>query len=205
MITRIAIVDDEPAIRDGLSALLLAEGWQVDQFADAESLMAVLSDLSGGASSPWHAALLDVRLPGMDGVKLMGHVSRALPDLPVLMISGHADVPVAVAAMRAGARDFVEKPFRAETVLAKLGNLLTEQAGPDSPKSSGGDLTVACEKLGLTNREAEIAIALTSGQTSKEIARSLNISPRTVDTHRRNILHKADARNTAELLTVLMR
>jgi two-component system, LuxR family, response regulator FixJ len=181
----IHVVDDDPAVRDALHAALSMEGFDVRGFGDAASYHSV------GLKRPAAAVLLDVHMPGRSGLDLLNDI-RATPNSPpVLIISGHGDVPMAVDAMRRGAEDFIEKPFNLEDVIQKVQSAI---APPSTKVPSRGPLSI------LSRREIEIIDVIATGASSKEAGTRLNISPRTVDAHRARIMDKLGVKNTAELM-----
>ncbi len=181
----IHVVDDDPAVRDALHAALSIEGFDVRGFGDAAAYAAV------GMKRPAAAVLLDVHMPGRSGLDLLNDICAAPDGPPVLIISGHGDVPMAVDAMKRGADDFIEKPFNLEDVIAKVQHAI---APPAHAVPTRGPLST------LSRREIEIIDVIATGASSKEAGTKLNISPRTVDAHRARIMDKLGVKNTAELM-----
>jgi two-component system, LuxR family, response regulator FixJ len=188
----IYVVDDDEAVRDSLSLLLEARGYTVRTFPGAIEFLAAAPTLRPGC------LIADIRMPGMDGLELQQRlIDRGLP-FPLIVITGHGDVPLAVRAMKAGAIDFIEKPFAveailesAESALARLGE--THEEDPLAKR--------AAERLHLLSpREREVLQGLLSGLPNKSIAYDLAISPRTVEIHRARVMEKMGARSLSELI-----
>jgi len=185
----IYVVDDDEAVRDSLSVLLEARGYTVRSFAGAPQFLAAAPSLREGC------LIADIRMPDMDGLELQRHlVERAFP-FPLIVITGHGDIPLAVRALKAGAVDFIEKPFASDTILNSTAAALDRLARPRDQ-----DL-VAAERLGmLTPREREVLLGLLAGLPNKSIAYDLAISPRTVEIHRARVMDKMGARSLSELI-----
>lgn len=186
----ILLVDDDAGVRDSTAALLRAVGFTVRAFDSAAALIA--------ATPEGHCLLADIRMPEMDGLQLQSILARTRPALPVVFITGHGDVPLAVRAMKAGAIDFIEKPFEEEVLLAsvRLAVQVGKKAGEKATKS-----TAAHELLSrLTPREREVFDQLAVGKANKVAAFALGISMRTVEVHRAHILQKLNARSISDLV-----
>ena len=186
------VVDDDEAVRDSLSAFLDASGFRVKAYQSAAAFLA-------NDQTPQKACLItDIRMPDMDGLELQIELKRRGSRLPVIVITGHGDVPLAVKAMKAGAVEFLEKPYDDQTLLDSL-RLALSQAG----NQSGGEQTATGvrKKLAtLTPREREVFDLVVLGKLNKVIAYELSISPRTVEIHRGRLMHKMGARNLADLV-----
>lgn len=185
------LVDDDAAVRRALGEILEAEGFEVQPFADAESFL--------GACGPGVAGciLLDVRLPGMDGLQAQDALRARGIRMPVVFLTGHGDVPMSVRALKGGAFDFLQKPVRAEILGARVRAALRadeERLARDS-EAEAARRTLAR----LTAREHEVLALLLQGKTNKQVARGIGVSPRTAEVHRRNILLKTQAGNLLEL------
>lgn len=189
------VVDDDPGVRRSLCLLLSAHGYAT---APADSAEAFLERFEPGAPA---CLLLDIRMPGMSGMDLQLRLRERAPDLPVVMLTGHGDVPLAVRAMKNGAADFLEKPVREQALLAALGDvgarLSARRAAPLA------DPAVAERLARLTTREREVLDELLLGKTSKEIAGTLGISRRTVEIHRARVREKMEARSLADLMGMM--
>lgn len=191
------VVDDEASVRDALVALMESAGLAAACYPSAEGFLeAVRPDARG-------CLLLDVRMPGMGGVALQRRLNEAGYTLPVVVVSGHGDVPLAVEMMRQGAADFVEKPFDGRALLERVRELLAADA---AAAEDGREVQAIRDGLArLTPREREVFEAVVDGKPSKTIAAELGISPRTVDVHRNNVMEKLGVRNAAGLVRQGMR
>lgn len=186
------VVDDDPAMRESLAFLLTTAGYEVRVYETAIDFLARLDETASGC------VLADIRMPGLDGMTLLRRLRSAGRKLPVVMMTGHGDVPLAVEAMKLGADDFLEKPFDDESLLHTLRSAL-ERDGSGPPRDPG--LQDFVRRVGtLTERERQVLDALVAGGTSKEIARTLDISPRTVEIYRAKLMAKTRACNLQELV-----
>ena len=191
------IVDDDEAVRQGLGALLRAKGFAVEAFASADAFLnGVKAQVSG-------CALVDIRLPRMSGLELQREMKRRGMRLPVIIITGHGDVPVAVAALKAGAVDFLEKPFDSLAILAAIDEAL-RQAASDTERGLDRE-TLAQRVERLSPREREVMDLVVEGQPNKAIAHRLKIALRTVEIHRARVMEKTGARNLSELVRMALR
>jgi two-component system response regulator FixJ len=193
----IFIVDDDEAVRAGLGALLTARGFDVRPFDSAE---AFLSAAPAGANV---CLLLDVRMPGMSGLELQRELKGRGNALPIIMITGHGDVPMAVAALKGGAVDFLEKPFDADVLLAAIEEAFRRVATPGG-RLPGGEV-LAQNAAQLTPREREVMDLVVSGLANKAIATRLRIALRTVEIHRSRVMEKMGARHLSELVRMAIR
>lgn len=192
--TTIFVVDDDEAARDSLQALLQARGFEVRTFESATALLASIGKDTRGC------VLTDVRMPGMDGLELQRHLVDHM--LPVVVMSGHGDIPMAVQAMRNGAVDFVEKPYSDDAILRAV-EQAAAQVGPRA--RTVGAKAEAEERLArLTPREHEVLNLLVAGRQNKAIAHELAISPRTVEIHRANVMEKMGARSLSDLVRMAL-
>ena len=189
------VVDDDASVRDALRVLLETEGYAVRVFPDGEAF------LQDAPLLPVGCVVMDVRMPGLDGVEVQEQLRRARPDLAVVLITGDGDVPLAVKALKRGAVDFLEKPFEPDALLASV------RAALDTPPVDRREqeARAARELLArLTPREREVLDALVTGASNKEIAKSFGNSPRTVEIHRARIMAKLQARSLAEALRIAL-
>ena len=191
------IVDDDVAVRESLSIVFEQAGYRVAAFPDATSLLGALQQRHPDA------ILLDVCLPGDSGVEVLRQIALRRFEGPVVTMSGQADSPMAVAVIRAGAVDLVEKPIDAASILRNVGQAIAgharraaERADPVSALGPGGASL-------LTPRERDVLQELVRGASNKEAGRSLGISPRTIEVHRARIMEKLGARNAADLVRVI--
>jgi FixJ family two-component response regulator len=185
------IVDDDSAVRDSVAALLALRGYDTLQFDNARDYLAGLERLPRGC------ILLDIRMPGMTGMELQEELTRRGRKEPIIFITGHGDINLAVRAMKAGARDFLQKPFDEQMLLNAVAEALaSSRAAPEPARDPAA--RAALERL--TWRERQILAHVVQGLTSKAIGQKLGISVRTVDIHRANIMTKTNTRNVVELV-----
>jgi two-component system response regulator FixJ len=182
----IALVEDDDRVRISLSALLRAAGYREAAFESAEKLLA------HGMPEEADCLVADVRLPGMDGVALVGELRRRGDRTPVVVVTGHADIPLAVRAMRAGAADFVEKPYGDEQLLASINRAIAE--GGAAVEATRRTALAAARLAELSAREREVLEGLMAGKTTKLIAYELGLSARTVEGHRGNLMARLGVR-----------
>jgi len=186
------VVDDDQSIREALSWLLGTVKIETRTYEDAQQfLLSYKSDQPG-------CLLLDVRMSGIGGVELQRHLNQIGCDLPVIFLTGHADVSLAVRAMKAGAFDFVEKPFNNENLLEIVKAALAESVRRHQTSAAARMAKAATESL--TSREYDILRLLVAGRTNKQIAEELRISVKTVEFHRSNIMKKTSSKFLSELV-----
>jgi two-component system response regulator FixJ len=190
------VVDDDYAVRDSLALLLGAAGFAARTYASATDFLAVASGLAGDC------VLTDVRMPDMDGLALQRRLAEAGATLKVIVMTGHGDVPIAVAALKAGAVDFLEKPFDDERLIEAVRAALT--ASEDARRHAATVAEIAARRAKLTKREREVLDLLVAGNPSKSIAHDLGASPRTVEVHRARVMEKMGARSLAELVRMVI-
>jgi two-component system response regulator FixJ len=190
------VIDDDRDVRRSLSFMLSAAEIRSHPFASGLDFLEALPDLEPGC------ILLDLRMPQMDGFAVMDAIAERKIDWPVIVMTGHGEVPVAVRAMKLGAVDFIEKPFSEQALLACFGQafaLLKER------EEAGRRQRRAHERAALlTGREREVLQSLLAGRSNKEIAQSLGISLRTVEMHRGNMMDRLQASSLAEALTIAL-
>lgn len=192
----IHIVDDDRAAREGLGFLLSSLGLETRDHASAADLLNRLGDHTVGC------ILADVRMPGMTGLELLDELCRRGCPLPVIMITGHGDVPMAVRAMRAGAMDFFEKPVNGMALVGRINEALAQSRARAGAERERAALARRIESL--TTREAEVARAVLAGRLNKQIAADLGISQKTVEIHRHNVMDKMTATSAADLVRLLV-
>jgi two-component system response regulator FixJ len=192
----IFIVDDDPDVLDSLRALLESAEYCVRDFNSAKQLLA---DATLEQAS---CVIADIRMPDMDGLALQEKIVGRQIGLPVIIVTGHGDVPLAVRAMKAGALDFIEKPFDDEHMLGSVGRAvaLRVQAGDQASLARHAASRIAT----LTPREKEVLDRLVAGRPNKIIAFELDISPRTVEIHRSHLMDKMDARSLSDLVRMAL-
>jgi FixJ family two-component response regulator len=195
----IFVVDDDPAIRDTLSLVLTSGGYQVICFADGAALLAV------ARSRTPSCILLDVNIPGKSGLDLLKELHGEDYPAPIFMISGQGDIAMAVTAIKNGALDFIEKPFRGSEIVARLDEAIEAHTRRQTEASASRISTMHFPgREPLTRREREVLEQFTAGASNKEAGRHLGISPRTIEDHRANIMKKLGARNAADLVRIVM-
>ena len=190
------MVDDDEAMRSSLEWLIESEGLPVETFDSAQAFLDAYYPGRAGC------ALLDVRMPGMSGLELQEHLRQQQIRIPVIIITGHGDVPMAVRAMKAGALDFIEKPFDDDTLLATIQRAIEVDASQRTQQAGRAEL--AARLAQLTPREHEVMLMVTDGKSNKEIANELGVSAKTVEAHRARVMEKMEARSLAELVRMVL-
>jgi two-component system, LuxR family, response regulator FixJ len=193
----IFVIDDQQAVRDALGEMLRVFGHRVQTYDSADSFLQAFSRACTGC------IVADVRMPGMNGIEFVRELSRRGICLPVVLISGHADVPMAVAAIKAGAEDFIEKPVNDTHLLAAINRCLARFFDKLSRERAIEELRVRVGRL--TPREAEVMDLVVEGFTSQAIALKLNISQRTVESYRVQIMDKMQAESVSVLVRQAIR
>lgn len=186
------VVDDDHAVRDSLETLLKLAGFGAIAFDSAARF------LSDAQPKPGDCLIADIRMPEMDGLALQQELIRRELHLPVIIITGHGDVPLAVQAMKAGAIDFLEKPFAREALLAAVRNALN--CAQREPVSEESRKDILGRVARLTEREREVYELVVAGKLSKQIAFELGASPRTIEVHRGRVMQKMEARTVQDLV-----
>jgi len=189
------IVDDDQAVRESLSDLMDSVGLNAETFASAQEF------LTRYTPSLWGCLVLDIRMLGMSGLELQDELTRRGSLLPTIFITGHGDVPMAVQAMRRGAMDFIQKPFREQDLLDSI-NLALEN-GAKIRESELERQTVRQQVESLTPREREVMDKIIAGKSNKVIATDLGLSQRTVEVHRANVMEKLQVRSLADLVRLV--
>lgn len=188
------VVDDDDAVRDSLEFLLQQAGFAVRAYAGGAALL-------DAAPAQQGCIVTDYRMPEMDGLALQVALSARGVRLPVIMMTAHGEVPVAVRAMKAGAIDFLEKPVEGRTLLDAVARALS--ASRAAVAAAARTLDAAGRLARLTPREREVLDLLVEGRTNKEIGRALGASPRTIDVHRARVFHKMEAETLPDLVRLV--
>jgi two-component system response regulator FixJ len=191
---RVHVVDDDDAVRDSMKAIIEAAGFDCETHDSATAFLA--------AKTVVDCALVDIRMPGMDGLALLEKLSARGTGTPVIIMTGFADVPLAVRAMRAGAVDFVEKPCPPDQIIDSVRRALTQTTVKPAGDNARSEATARFEKL--TQRERDVLNLVVAGDANKVIAHKLGISPRTVEIHRGRLMEKTQAQSLAELVRLAM-
>jgi FixJ family two-component response regulator len=195
----IFVVDDDPAVRETLSMVLSAGGYEVICFADGAAL------LSEARIRTPACMLLDVHIPGKSGLDILRELHGEDYPAPIFMISGQGDIAMAVTAIRNGALDFIEKPFRGSEIVARLDEAIAAYVRRQAENTATNIASLHFPgREPLTRREREVLEQFTAGKSNKEAGRQLGISPRTIEDHRANIMKKLGARNAADLIRIVM-
>ena len=196
---KVFVIDDDPAMRDSLDFLLDAAGFSVRLFDSAQVFLSELPTLEAGC------VVTDIRMPGMDGMELLRQLNGAagVRKLPIIVMTGHGDVPLAVEAMKLGALDFLEKPFEDDRLIGMIETALSQHEGGSKSEVVAADM--AARVASLTERERQVMQGLVNGQSNKVIAREYDISPRTVEVYRANVMTKMQAGSLSELVRFAIR
>jgi len=194
----IHVVDDDEAMRDSLAWLLDGERYAVHTYASGEDFLA---RIEAGAGRP-ACVILDIRMPGISGVEVHEQLSRRGADTPVIFVTGHGDVPMAVDAIKRGAFDFIEKPFSETKLMAIIERALEEDARRAGACSAQSGIAQRLAKL--SPREKEVLDLVIAGKMNKTIADAMNISIKTVEAHRAKVMDKMGARSLAELVQLVV-
>lgn len=191
------VIDDDEAMRESLEFLLGSANFQVTVFESAQQFLDTLSAIEFGC------VLSDVRMPVIDGIELLKRLKATRVDLPVVIMTGHGEVPLAVEAMKLGAVDFLEKPFEDDRLIGMIDAALTQaEAGA---RSEAVALDIASRVASLSPRERQVMDGLIAGLSNKLIAKQYDISPRTIEVYRANVMTKMQAGSLSELVRLAMR
>jgi two-component system response regulator FixJ len=194
---KVYVIDDDEAMRDSLNFLLDSAGLEVTLFEAAQQFLDALPGLEFGC------VVSDVRMPGIDGIELLKRMKARQSKLPILIMTGHGDVPLAVEAMKLGAVDFLEKPFEDDRLTAMIETAI-RQAEP-AAKDEAVTQDIAARVATLSPRERQVMEGLIAGHSNKLIARDYDISPRTIEVYRANVMTKMQAGSLSELVRLAMR
>ena len=190
------VVEDDEAVRDSLELLLKSDGKPVKTYESATAFLKDYSDKMAGC------IVLDIRMPGMDGMELQKKLNEKHSILPIIFVTGHGDVPMAVDAMKEGSVDFIQKPYREEALLEKIEAALKQDL--EQRKSLDEKQEIIRRVKSLTPREHEIMDRMIAGQANKVIAIELEISQRTVEIHRSRVMHKMGTHSLAHLVRMVL-
>ena len=190
------VVDDDVAVRKSLSFLLGSDGLAVRLYETGVALLESSGTGLGGC------VVTDVRMPEMDGIELLRQLKQRKVSVPVIVMTGHADVPLAVEAMKQGAVDFIEKPFDDDLLLACIRRALSQEKQTREETSQVAE--VRARVAALSEREGQVLDGLVAGKANKVMAYDLGISPRTVEIHRANLMTKMQARSLSELVRMAL-
>lgn len=190
------VVEDDEAVRDSLELLLKSDGKAVATYSGAADFLEDYSEEMAGC------IVLDIRMPGMDGLELQKKLNELHAILPIIFVTGHGDVPMAVDAMKEGAVDFIQKPYREEALLEKIEAALKQDR--EQRESLGEQQEIMRRIKTLTPRESEIMGRMIAGQANKVIAIELEISQRTVEIHRSRVMHKMGTHSLAHLVRMVL-
>jgi two-component system response regulator FixJ len=190
------VIDDDEAVRESLAFLLRANQIEVQTYESGTVFLGAVPYLKAGC------VVTDVRMPEISGIELLRRLQELKVFLPVIVITGHGDVPLAVEAMKFGAADFLEKPFDDEILLAAVRSALNRQDGEG--KRQAERAAIDDRLAALSNREREVLEGLVAGRANKQIAFDLGISPRTVEIYRANLMTKMEAASLSELVRMAL-
>jgi two-component system, LuxR family, response regulator FixJ len=194
---KVFVIDDDEAMRDSLEFLLGAADFDVTLFESAQHFLDALPGVDLGC------VVSDVRMPGIDGIELLKRLKADRRTFPVLIMTGHGDVPLAVEAMKLGAVDFLEKPFEDDRLIGMID--LALKHAETGARSEAAVLDIAARVESLSPRERQVMEGLVAGLSNKQIAREYDISPRTIEVYRANVMTKMQAGSLSELVRLAMR
>ncbi|MFQ5953813.1 MAG: response regulator transcription factor [Kiloniellales bacterium] len=189
------VVDDDEAVRRFLRGLIASVGLRVETYASAQEFLEAYEPAVPGC------VLLDIRMPGMSGLELQKMLAERVVALPVIFLTGHGDVQVAVHAMKAGAVDFIEKPFNNELLLDRIQKAVAESVDADRIRARRSQIASRIQLL--TRRERQVLEMVVAGETNKGVARHLDISEKTVEIHRAKVMEKMQATSLAHLVKMV--
>ena len=191
------IVDDDEAVRDSLKMLVRSIGLSVETFTSAADFLESYDPSRAGC------VILDIRMPGMSGLELQEQLSARNATLPIIFITGHGDIPMAVKSIKAGAVDFIQKPFRDQELIDRIQQALEQNVR--TRNRVGEDDAIAERITSLTPREREVMEYVARGEPNKAIAYDLNISERTVEVHRARVMEKMKADSLPDLVQMVIK
>jgi len=193
------IVDDDPAVRETLSLLFSNAGYSVVRFAEGVAFLRAAKERNPAC------IILDVHMPGKTGIDILKELNAQDYPAPIFIMSGQGDIAMAVDAIKSGALDFIEKPFRGSDVVTRVRDAIEASARQKSAVAANGKQAFNFPgREPLTSREQDVLDCIVKGESNKEAARRLGISPRTIEVHRSRIMEKLDAKNAADLIRIVM-
>jgi two-component system, LuxR family, response regulator FixJ len=192
----VMVVDDDSGVRNAMRALLKSVGLQSALYASAQEFLAAYQPEQQGC------LVLDIRMPGMSGMELQQQLNLRGAVIPVIFMTGHGDIPMAVEAMQHGAFDFLQKPFRDQDLLDRIQRAIVKDA--ELRKSLGEHARIRSHLESLTPREREVLDLMTQGKQNKVIGQDLGVSPRTIEIHRARVMEKMGATSVAELVRMML-
>jgi two-component system, LuxR family, response regulator FixJ len=195
-VATVMVVDDDAGIRNAMRTLLKSVGLNSTLFASAQEFLNSYQPSQSGC------LVLDIRMPGMSGLELQQQLNMRGAVIPVIFMSGHADIPMAVEAMQHGAFDFLQKPFRDQDLLDRIQRAIVKDR--ELRKSLGEHERIRTHLDSLTPREREVLDLMAQGKQNKVIAQALNVSPRTIEIHRARVMEKMNAHSVAELVRMML-
>ena len=194
---KVYVIDDDEAMRDSLNFLLDSADFNVTLFETAVKFLDVLPSLDFGC------VVSDVRMPGLDGIELLKRMKAGHSTFPIVIMTGHGDIPIAVEALKLGAVDFLEKPFEDDRLIGMIEAAIRQ--AETAAKSEAVKLDIAARIATLSPRERQVMEGLIAGLSNKLIARDYDISPRTIEVYRANVMTKMQASSLSELVRLAMR
>ncbi len=192
----VMVVDDDSGIRNAMRALLKSVGLESMQYPSAQEFLAAYQPSQPGC------LVLDIRMPGMSGLELQQQLNLRGAVIPVIFMTGHGDIPMAVEAMQHGAFDFLQKPFRDQDLLDRIQRAIVKDG--ELRQSLGEHARIKTHLESLTPREREVLDLMTQGKQNKVIAQDLGVSPRTIEIHRARVMEKMNAQSVAELVRMML-
>jgi two-component system response regulator FixJ len=194
---KVYVIDDDEAMRDSLDFLLSSANFNVTLFESAQHFLDAVSGIDFGC------VVSDIRMPGIDGIELLKRLKASQSAFPVVIMTGHGDVPLAVEAMKLGAADFLEKPFEDDRLIGMIETALRQ--AESSAQSDSVTADIAARVANLSPRERQVMDGLIAGLSNKLIAREYDISPRTIEVYRANVMTKMEAGSLSELVRLALR
>jgi FixJ family two-component response regulator len=191
------LVDDDHGVRRALGRVLLEEGWKVEAFDSAEAFLAHSDAAAHGC------LVLDVTMPGLDGLELQRHLSEAGRSIPIVFVTGHGDIPMSVRAIKGGAKDFLTKPVEARALVAAVRTAIEQDTAERQARAEDEELRQRLASL--TPREREVLAGMAAGRLNKQIASDLGVVEQTIKFHRGRIMERMQAKTAAELMHIVAR